>query len=131
MQSAQSNLTYQLRPAQSVPSQMPQVKNLSYNPSQLRSAIQSVPNQIQTQNAYQSPGLISSEPRPALHRPQEQKQRPIQVNLNDTQYRWGPTSNVNQPQRNDQMPVGSQMSKFLLRILINHLWPESNIQEIQ
>ena len=56
MQTAQSNLTYQLRPAQSVPSQMPQVENLSYNPSQLRSAIQSAPNQIQTQNAYQSPG---------------------------------------------------------------------------
>ena len=37
-----------------------------------------------------------------MHRPQFQKQRPIQVNLNDTQYRWGPTSNVNQPQRNDQ-----------------------------
>ena len=86
------------------------VGNLSYNPSELQpgSAIQSAPNQIQTPNAYQSSGPISSVQRPALHRPLEQEQRPIHVNLNDTQYQWGPTSNVNQPQRNDQMPVGSQ-----------------------
>ena len=76
---------------------MPQVGNLSYNPSKQQpgSAIQSAPNQIQTLNAYQSHGLISSEPRPALYRPQEQ--RPIQVNPNYTYYQWGPTLNVNQP----------------------------------
>ena len=98
MQPSQSKLSYQLRPVQSVPSQMPQVGNLLSNPSQLKqgSAIQSAPNQIQTPNAYQSPGITSSEPRPALHRPQEQEQGPIQVNPNDTQYQWGHTSNANQ-----------------------------------
>ena len=86
MQSSQSNLHNQLRDEQFVPSQMPKVGNLTFNPSQLRAGniIQFVPNQTQASNTYPSTGFSDSPQTQVNH--QEQEQRPARVNSSMSQY---------------------------------------------
>ena len=79
---------------------------MQLNPTQMQMRGNTSEQQHSPLTSMQCPNMQSN-PAQLQTRAYSDLQRPIQANLNDTQYQWGPTSNINQPQRNDQMPVGS------------------------